>query len=232
MAAADSLDVIGIIGAGKLGKGLGQRAVAGGHRTLIAGSGEPRAIRGLLQLAVPGAEAMTSREVIEAADVVILALPLAQHGTLPASSLAGKVVIDAMNYWWESDGIVDEYVDPLTSTSEIVQSTFADARVVKAFNHVGYHDVEDLWADAGSPDRIAVAIAGDDADAVARVARVVDSFGFDPLPIGSLRQGVMLEPNTMAFGASEDAAGLQRVMAMFPKTARGRAVLAARGGHI
>lgn len=227
-----SLRTVGIIGAGKLGKALGQRSVAAGFRTVIAGSGPSSQIRGLLGLAVPGAEAMTVAEVVDLADVVVLALPLAAHTSLPADALVGKVVVDAMNYWWESDGVREDYADPLTSTSEIVQRALPGALVVKGFNHVGYHDIEDLWAEPGASERVAIALAGDDADAVAVVAEVVDVFGFEPLPIGNLAQGVMLEPNTMAFGASEDAAGLQRVMALFPKTARGRAVLAARGGRI
>lgn len=232
MTDADARAVIGIIGAGKLGKALGQRSVAAGVRTLLAGSGDAGQIRGLLHLAVPGAEAMTVEEVVSAADVVILALPLAEHTSLAGYDFGGKVVLDAMNYWWEADGPRPEYQDPLTSTSEIVQAALPTARVVKAFNHVGYHDIEDLWSEPGSEDRVAIAIAGDDADAVAAAGRVVDAFGFEPMPIGELRQGVMLEPNTMAFGASENAADLRRLMELFPKTARGRAVLAARGGVI
>lgn len=232
MTDADARSVIGIIGAGKLGKALGQRSVAAGFRTLIAGSGDARQIRGLMRLAVPGSVAMTADEVVEAADVVILALPLAQHTSLAGYDFAGKVVLDAMNYWWEADGPMPEYQDPLTSTSEIVQASLPTARVVKAFNHVGYHDIEDLWSEPGAQDRVAIAVAGDDADAVAAAGRVVDAFGFEPMPIGDLRQGVMLEPNTMAFGASENAGDLRRLMELFPKTARGRAVLAARGGVV
>lgn len=223
---------VGILGAGKLGTVLAARGIASGYRILIAGSGSPGSLRTHLEASIPGVEVESKEAVAERADIVILALPLGRLETIPAEQLRGKLVIDAMNYWLEADGPREDLTDPTTSTSEIVQSTLPDARVVKAFNHMGYHDIDELWAEPGDPERNAIAIAGDREEDVAVVARIVGDFGFEPLYIGPLAEGVKLEPNTVAFGVTDSPDGLRRAIDMFPRTPRGRAVLAARGGHL
>jgi len=200
------MSTVGILGAGKLGSTLAQLSTAAGHRTLIAGSGDPSSLELILSVLAPTAIARWASEVAREADIVILALPLGRYRKVPAAELTRKVVVDAMNYWRETDGELHEFEG--VPSSPVVADSLPGARVVKAFSHLGYHDLSSDARASGAPDRRALAIAGDDPEAIAQVSELVDSFGFDPVVVGRLQEGRRFEPMTAAFGISLDATEL------------------------
>lgn len=208
----DSVKTIGILGAGKLGVVLSQLALKAGYAVYVAGSGDPKKIALSFSVLAPGAVATTSAEVALRSDVIILALPLGKFRTLPKDELAGKLVIDAMNHWWEVDGDRDTFIDPKQSSSEAVQELLNESRVVKALNHMGYHDLHDETRPVSEPGRKAIAIAGDDEQDVEIVSNIINNLGFDPLYIGNLAMGQKLEPGGNVFGADETLPQLRKLL--------------------
>jgi predicted dinucleotide-binding enzyme len=193
---------LGIVGAGKLGTTVARAALDVGYDVVISGSGSPDRIELIVDVLAPGARVMTTAEVSERSDVVILAVPAHRFRELPRDLFAGKILIDAMNYWEPIDGVIEEFSNAPRGTSVLVQAWFSSARVVKSFNQLGYHDIEEDRRLSGEPERTALAVAGDDVAAVATVMQLVDDLGFDAIDVGSLASGVALQPDGLVFGVA------------------------------
>ena len=197
---AKPIHTIGIVGAGKVGTVLARLALAAGYEVLISGSGDPKRKALIIEMLAPGARVLTTAEVVAGADAVILALPLRNVDQLPAELMRGKLVIDAMNYWEPIDGELPEYSRSALGTSEIVAGHLPGTRFVKAFSHLGYHDLDERGRPAGATDRVAIAIAGNDEADVAATASIIDALGFDPYLAGPLECGRAFQAHTPAFG--------------------------------
>ena len=179
---------LGIVGAGKFGTTLARAAVAAGYDVAISGSGPADDIALTVDVLAPGARAATTDEVVRHADIIVLAVPTHRFRELPRDLFAGKILVDAMNYWEPVDGDDPELTTAADGTSMIVQQHFPSARVVKSLNQLGYHQLEENLRPKGAPDRIAIAAAGDDRLAVRQVMRLIDRLGFDPVDAGPLEQ--------------------------------------------
>jgi len=201
---------LGIIGAGKLGLALARVAVAAGYDVAVAGSGAADRIALQVDVLAPGASTMTTRDVVAFADTVVLALPMHRFRELPPDLFDGKVVIDAMNYWPDTDGEDPTLTEAPSGTSSVVQRHFPGARVVKALNQLGYHEVDEYRRVPYDSDRIAIAAAGDDQQAVRVVMQLIDDLGFDSVNAGSLANGRLLEPDGSPYATTYTAAELQR----------------------
>ncbi|WP_125777504.1 NADPH-dependent F420 reductase [Antribacter gilvus] len=191
---------IGLFGAGKVGTAIARRALEAGHEVRVVGS--PRQDALTLDLIVgsvaPGAVVSDATSVAAWADVLLLAVPFSRSADLPYELFDGRVVVDLMNHWEPVDGPAPELSG--AGTTEVVAARNPRARWVKSLNHLGYHDVETDALPAGSAGRRAVGVATDDAAAGALVARLVDSLGFDPVDLGPLRTGRVLEAGGPVFG--------------------------------
>ena len=192
---------IAVVGAGHAGPVIARVLMDAGYPVSIAASRDPEQIALLAQVLTPGADPRWAADAVADADIVVLSIPLHRFATLDPSLLAGKTVIDAMNYWPPTDGVQAAFEDQRLGSSEIVRARLPQSRVVKTFNHVGYHDLEDWRRPAGAADRLALGVAGDDPQAVDLVAELVEHAGYDAVRLDSLQAGRALEPGHAVFGA-------------------------------
>lgn len=174
---------IAVLGAGHVGPVVARLALAAGYPVAIAGSGDPARIEMITEFLAPGAVPRPAADAVAGADLVVLAIPWHRFGTLDPALFAGKVVVDAMNHWPPADAP--------SGTSEEVARRLTGAHVVKTLNHIAYQDME-------PPGGRAIGLAGD--SAVEVVAEFLARIGFDPVPMGPLTSGRLLEPGTPLFG--------------------------------
>ncbi len=203
---------IGILGAGKVGTGVARQALLAGYRVLIAASGDPKNIDLIISVMAPGAKAATAAQVMEEADLVVLSVPLHKFRTLDPAALAGKHVVDTMNYWRDTNGDMPE-LEEAPSSSEMVLAHIPGALLAKSLNHIGYHELELDALPAGTPGRRALAVAADDDATRTMVLDFVERLGFDAVDAGDLSNGLAFEPNTPIFNGSYDKAGIAAELA-------------------
>lgn len=197
---------VGLVGVGRLGSAVGQLVAEAGHRLLVADRPGSRVFRSVVETLLPAADAVPLADVVERADIVILALPQPALADLDLARARG-VLLDATNAWEHTDGPDSIHrMDPLAWTERV-----PGVPVVKSLNHAGYGELLMDARPAGAPGRRAFAVAGDDGAAVDLVASLVDSMGFDAVPT-SAADAPLLEPDGAVFGRRFDEAGLREAL--------------------
>ena len=207
------MTTIGFIGAGHIGGTLAQLAVTAGYEVVISNSRGPETLVDLVAELGDSARAGTTQEAAAAGEVAVVTIPLKNYRDVPVGPLAGKVVIDTNNYYPQRDGHLPELDSGQTTSAELLQVHLPTSRVVKAFNHILAADLAAQGSPAGSADRRALAVAGDDAAAKADVTRVIERLGYDVVDAGSLAEGWRVQPGTPGYGPRLDRAGLEQALA-------------------
>lgn len=185
---------IGLIGAGNIGGALARLFAAAGHDVAVSNSRGPETLADLVAELGPRGRAVTPAEAATFGDVVVVSVPLVRYREVPTEGLAGKPVIDTNNYYPQRDGHIVELADDRATSSELLAAHLRDAKVVKAFNQIAAAHLAADGRPAGTAGRTAIPIAGDDTDAKATVAALIDDIGFDTVDIGGLAASRIFQP--------------------------------------
>lgn len=208
---------IGIIGAGNIGGNLTRRLTALGHEVAVANSRGPETLADLA--AETGATAVAATDAAKGAEIVVVTIPQKRIPDLPAGLLdgtaPGAAIVDTGNYYpKERDGRIDAIEDG--EVESVWVERHLGRPVIKAFNGIYAQHLLDRHLPAGTPGRIALPVAGDDAAAKAKVMALIDELGFDPVDAGPLAESWRQQPGTPVYGADADADGVRKALAEAP----------------
>ena len=209
---------IGIIGAGNIGGTLTRRFTALRHKVYVANSRGPDTLADLA--AKTETTPVTVEEAARTEDVVIVTIPQKNIPLLPADLFAktpkNVVVVDTGNYYpQQRDGRIDGIEKGMTESRWVEQQL--GRPVVKAFNNIYAEHLYELGRPPGSPGRIALPVAGDEAAAKAVVLRLIDELGFDGVDAGGLDDSWRQQPDTPVYASDLDANGVRRALAKASK---------------
>jgi len=204
------MKTIALVGAGHIGSQLARLAVTHGYQAVVSNSRGPETLAELVAELGPNARAASVEDAARAGDIVVVTIPLKNIKSLPAAPLAGKIVIDTNNYYPQRDGHIAELDNESTTTAELLQRHLPTSKVVKAFNHIYAAELTTDGRPAGTKNRRALVIAGDDPSAKQIVTQLIDQFGFDTVDAGVLKEGWRIQRDTPGYGPRRTAEELRR----------------------
>ncbi len=192
-AVAEESETVAVIGTGMMGGAIGVRLAEQGFR-IVYGSRSPDSdkVRELVSRTGDNATAASQADAAGQASIIVLAVPWPAMETVAQSlgDLTDKIVIDV------SDPIVPDPSDGYyshtleTSAGEMIQGWNPGAKVVKAFNTMGYFVIADPSAAHGT---VTVPVLSDDRPAKCKVMNMVAGMGLDPFDAGPLRYSRLTE---------------------------------------
>lgn len=204
---------IGLIGSGFIGGSLARLALAQGHEVIMSNSRTPDTLAELVADLGPGASAALAADAADAGELVVVTVPFKNYTAVPVAPLAGKVVIDTNNYYFERDGHFPSIDSGTLTVSAALAQHLPTSRIIKAFNNIHWQQLLDDGLPVGSPNRRALSIAGDDAEAKSTVTSLIDSFGYDVVDAGPLSEGRRFDRDKPAYGPRATAAELRELLA-------------------
>jgi predicted dinucleotide-binding enzyme len=209
----ETIRTIGTIGAGHIGTAVATLSLAAGYDVVLSNSRGPETLAGLVAELGPHASADTTEGAATRGDLVVVTIPVKAIGDVPVEPLAGKIVVDTNNYYPARDGQIAELDDKSATSAELLQRHLPTSRVVKAFNHIQFSQLESEGTPTGTPGRRALSVFGDDAEALDTVSRWLDELGYDVVNGGPLAESWRIEPGAPAYGPRNDADGLRQALA-------------------
>jgi predicted dinucleotide-binding enzyme len=207
------MTTIGLIGSGNIGQAIARQAIAHGHRVVLSNSRGPETLADLVAELGPRASAATAEQAAASAEIAVVTVPFKNYLQVPVEPLAGKIVIDTNNYYFERDGHYEQIDNGTATVSGLLAEHLPTSKIVKAFNMIHALAIGDDAKPAGTPGRRALPIAGDDAEAKATVAALLDEFGFDVVDAGALVEGRRFDRDKPAYGPNLDAQALTEALA-------------------
>ena len=207
------MTTIGLIGSGNIGQAIARQAIAHGHRVVLSNSRGPETLADLVAELGPRASAATAAEAAAAADIAVVTVPFKNYLQVPVEPLAGKIVIDTNNYYYERDGHYADIDNGTSTVSGLLAQHLPSSKIVKAFNMIQALAIGADARPAGAADRRALPIAGDDAEAKRTVAALIEEFGFDVVDAGPLAEGRRFDRDKPAYGPNLDAQRLTEALA-------------------
>jgi 8-hydroxy-5-deazaflavin:NADPH oxidoreductase len=194
------MTTLGIIGAGNIGSAIARGVIGLGHDVVIANSRAPETLDDLIAELGPKARAARAEEAAESAEVGVVSVPLHAYRDIPAAQLAGKIVLDTNNYYFERDGRVPELDRGEATTSGLLQAHLLESKVAKAFNSIGAREITGQGLPAGDPQRRALATSSDYPEAAEFVLRLYDELGFDGVDVSPLSESWRFERDRPSYG--------------------------------